>query len=498
METIHLKTVDPVSQILLQSAATRGLDLNWERYVKLQPPDGFLRVGLSCPYGCMQGPCRIDPFGRGAELGICGLDRDRMVAALLLRLCLSGVFEALNDLPDSASFRMPFWPDSLENMVSQTIATLGARDLEIQEVFQSAASLHRPGETAEAMIRRALRLSILTLALQNGHRKALPKKKKILCKVGYGLLSGDDPLIGICGKPSSEHLAVLVKEAAASKPAVGLVSLGDWITAESGYLPFACTSGEAELVLSSGRISLVLCGPSVDPCVPEICEKLKVPVVLTNAAPDPQETLRSAIESHNSHAKTDVFADIPPVAESGIVISAKELAAEFKKTKATGLVLIGGTDTPQQSLGWIATEVTQALGGEGCQVAGWGDAALWMVKRGLASEENDNPVRLLDPQQGILETMANVSAGETFSSLKGICYTGLNKSQDLAAALGLASLGVRVCVASPLPLWGSKKVRDCLTGFFTDRGGVFTHYDHPADANEILQWFREKENIHFA
>ena len=272
METIHLKTVDPVSQTLLQSAATRGLDLNWERYEKLQPPDGFLRVGLSCPFGCMQGPCRIDPFGRGAELGICGLDRDRMVAALLLRLCLSGVLEALNELPDSASYRVPSWPESLETMASQTLATLGGQDLKIQEAFQSAASLHRPGETAEALIRRALRLSILTLALMNGVKTPVPKKGKILCRAGYGLLTGDGPLIGICGQPSADSLAGLVKEAAAFEPAVGLVSLGDWITAESGYLPFACTSGEAELLLSSGRIGLVVCGSTVDPSVPAVCE----------------------------------------------------------------------------------------------------------------------------------------------------------------------------------------------------------------------------------
>ena len=107
METIHLKTVDPVSQALLQSAAARGLDLNWERYEKLQPQDGFLRTGLSCPFGCLQGPCRIDPFGKGADLGICGLDRDRMVAALLLRLCLNGGLEALSDLPANDKFRGP-------------------------------------------------------------------------------------------------------------------------------------------------------------------------------------------------------------------------------------------------------------------------------------------------------------------------------------------------------------------------------------------------------
>jgi hypothetical protein len=119
-----------------------------------------------------------------------------------------------------------------------------------------------------------------------------------------------------------------------------------------------------------------------------------------------------------------------------------------------------------------------------------------MVKRGLAREENEKPVRLLHPQQGPLDAMAAVAAAKAFNSIRGICYTGLNRCQDLAAALGLASLGARVCIASPLPLWGSKKVRDCLAEFFTERGGVFTHYDHPADANEILQWFREKENMH--
>ena len=95
METIHFKTVDPVSQDLLRGASQKGLGLNWERYEKQQPQDGFLRLGLSCPYGCMQGPCRIDPYGRGADRGICGLDRDGMAAAFLLRLALQGVMETM-------------------------------------------------------------------------------------------------------------------------------------------------------------------------------------------------------------------------------------------------------------------------------------------------------------------------------------------------------------------------------------------------------------------
>jgi len=492
METIHLKTVDPVSQALLQSAAARGLDLNWERYEKLQPQDGFLRAGLSCPYGCLQGPCRIDPFGRGADLGICGLDRDRMVAALLLRLCLNGVLEALSDLPGSDTFRVPAWPGSLEPKAARALENLGGGELTVNEVFQSAARLHRPGDTAEDLIRCCLRLSMLTITLMDARQTALPKEGKIPCRVGYGLLAAGNPIIGICGQPSIGFLAGLVTAAAAYKPGVGLVSLGDWIAVESGYLPIACTSGEAELLLSSGRISLLVCGPGTDPSVPAFCRKQEVPVIFTHEAPAPAKTVRLAEESHNSHAKTDFFQDMPPVEKVEVIMNAEALQTELKKDQEAGLALMGGADALQQSLGWIATEVAPVLSGAGLRVAGWGDAALWMVKRGLTRDENEHPVRLLNPRRGPLDALIAIAASGSFDDLKGVCYTGLNSCRDLAMTLGLAMLGTRVCIGTPLPLWGSKKVRDGLAALFEVAGGEFTHFDHPADASEILQWFQEQ------
>jgi hypothetical protein len=492
METIHLKTVDPISQALLQSAAARGLDLNWERYEKLQPQDGFLRTGLSCPFGCLQGPCRIDPFGRGADLGICGLDRDRMVAALLLRLCLNGVLQALGDLPGSDTFRLPAWPGSMEPRAARALENLDGGELTLNEVYQSAARLHRPGDTAQELIRCCLRLGMLTLALMDAHETGLPKVDKIPCRVGYGLLAGDNPIIGICGQPSVEFLAGLVKAAAAYQPGVDLVSLGDWITVESGYLPIACTSGEAELLLSSGRISLLVCGSGIDPSIPAFCKKLEIPVIFTHEASEPPKTVRLAVESHNAHAKTDFFQDVSPVEKTEIIMNAEALQAELKIDREAGLVLMGGADSLQQSFGWIATEVAPALGGAGFRVASWGDAALWMVKRGLARDENEHPVRLLSPLRGPLEALKAIAASDAFDCLKGVCYTGLNSCRDLTVALGLAMLGTRVCLGTPLPLWGSKMVRDGLAALFDGCGGEFTHFDHPADASEILQWFEEQ------
>ena len=114
MEIIQVKTVDPISQDLLKSAYQKGIKLPWDRFEKLQPQDGFLRMGLSCPYGCLQGPCRIDPFGRGPERGLCGLDRDGMVAAFLLRLSLSGALEAM-----TAPAKEISWDPALKDAVSR-------------------------------------------------------------------------------------------------------------------------------------------------------------------------------------------------------------------------------------------------------------------------------------------------------------------------------------------------------------------------------------------
>jgi len=115
-----------------------------------------------------------------------------------------------------------------------------------------------------------------------------------------------------------------------------------------------------------------------------------------------------------------------------------------------------------------------------------------MAKRGLTREENEHPVRLLSPRRGPLEALKAIIASDAFDCLKGVCYTGLTSCRDLTMSLGLAVLGTRVCIGTPLPLWGSKKVRDGLAALFEVCGGEFTHFDHPADANEILQWFQEQ------
>ena len=126
------------------------------------------------------------------------------------------------------------------------------------------------------------------------------------------------------------------------------------------------------------------------------------------------------------------------------------------------MALLGGADHLQQSLGWIPGEVAFSLRGKKYGVAGWGDAALWMMKRGLASSKQTSPVRILDDREGPLLAVKALAGSGRLKDLKGVCFTGLKSCRDLAVALGLATLGIRVCVAVPLPLWGSEGVRKLL------------------------------------
>jgi len=487
MESIQVKTVDPISQELLKSAYQRGLKLSWDRFEKLQPQDGFLRIGLSCPYGCLQGPCRIDPFGRGSDRGLCGLDREGMAAALLLRLTLSGALEVM---PEDKPTSEPSWAPSLKEALPRALKNLAKDQVSPVEVQKAANLLNRPMESAEGMIIQALRLALLTIGWLSKGPASQEGKKTLPFRVGYGLLAQKEINIGICGRPSSEFLKALLAEVDKNLSSIGQVlSLGEFISLDGICLPSVCTSGEAELVLSSGKINLLIAGPGTDPSILEVCRTLNIP---SPSSMDPK-SIRNLVAKAKVTQSVSILTGFNPqpslVEEAEVIAASSILEESFKKGPAKKLALLGGADHPYHALGWIPTEVAPALLGKGFAVTGWGDCGIWMVKKGLASGRNKRPVQILDGRQGSVLALKALAASGRLKDVKGIFYTGVKSCQDLAVALGLAVLGLRVGMAVPLPLWGSEKVRNLLQEKLAAMGGSLTHFDHPAQAEEILDWF---------
>ncbi len=83
------RSIDPATRIMLKQAEKEGIETAWDRYEKQQPQCSFGQLGICCR-NCNMGPCRIDPFGEGADKGVCGATADIIVARNLLRTIAAG------------------------------------------------------------------------------------------------------------------------------------------------------------------------------------------------------------------------------------------------------------------------------------------------------------------------------------------------------------------------------------------------------------------------
>lgn len=84
------RSISPDSILMLQAAKAAGVTTAWDRYEAQLPQCGFGETGLCCRH-CLQGPCRIDPFGvTGPKAGICGATADTIVARGLARNIAGG------------------------------------------------------------------------------------------------------------------------------------------------------------------------------------------------------------------------------------------------------------------------------------------------------------------------------------------------------------------------------------------------------------------------
>jgi len=83
------KSTDPAVQQMIAKAESMNVVTVWDRYEAMQPQCGFGDTGLCCRH-CLQGPCRIDPFGDGPDKAICGASADVMVARGLDRAIAAG------------------------------------------------------------------------------------------------------------------------------------------------------------------------------------------------------------------------------------------------------------------------------------------------------------------------------------------------------------------------------------------------------------------------
>lgn len=82
-------SLDPAVCEMIEKAKRNGIQTVWDRYQAMLPQCGFGETGLCCRH-CLQGPCRIDPFGGEPKVGICGATADVIVARGIDRAIAAG------------------------------------------------------------------------------------------------------------------------------------------------------------------------------------------------------------------------------------------------------------------------------------------------------------------------------------------------------------------------------------------------------------------------
>ncbi len=84
MSNLEQKSIDLAAQEMIKKADSEKIKISWDRLEQQEPQCGFGQLGLCCTI-CNMGPCRIDPFGEGAQTGVCGANADTIAARNLAR-----------------------------------------------------------------------------------------------------------------------------------------------------------------------------------------------------------------------------------------------------------------------------------------------------------------------------------------------------------------------------------------------------------------------------
>ncbi len=83
------RSVDSATLRMMEKAKSENVCTAFERSDLQDPRCGFGELGVCCQQ-CYMGPCRVDPLGKGAQYGACGIDVDGIVARNIARATASG------------------------------------------------------------------------------------------------------------------------------------------------------------------------------------------------------------------------------------------------------------------------------------------------------------------------------------------------------------------------------------------------------------------------
>ncbi|MBU1209251.1 MAG: hypothetical protein KKH04_20370 [Proteobacteria bacterium] len=463
MESVRRKSLSPDGNQLIARANQKSIPLLWDRYESQLPLDGFAANGLTC-HECLNGPCRINPFGDEPRQGICGADRPQVVLNSIFQSVKKGVLDSIQQLGLSAAMEKvseamilpnPHFADKNYLKISvRNLLKLGKIQYQLSEQAAKIISqkINPPSSQsyldlnkgANVFLERGASISLVDTLLQ-----AFQKQKTDL-----RLLVGE----------GSEHLR---------KWGAYVISLGHpELLLLTGGIDAFVTHGmgrEPYLVDLAGQLGIEVFRAGIEPG--------RMPVLATSIARKAWQAFQMRLKSGED--PRPLLLRLPGERNTNKLFKkAKKVEALLKAKKLKGaVILIREGNAKQTFFERTGTIIEKLLKEDVLVFVGGGLFACQPILENLLKPETGKNLRDLleelqesSPLFGLGSAYELSRVIEFLSSLDGrrglrgsrilVSFPEINHWSSIALSFGFLSWGIPVQIGTPLPFWGSPELTE--------------------------------------
>ena len=534
MEFIQKKTADRAVSHFLQKAADQEITLAWDRFESQLPECGFCESGLSCR-DCLQGPCISHPFRGQSKLGVCGKDKDTLAVQTLMRLVLKGTMsclDQLNDFVDSVKSgeiepaekdqtekTIKAIQDLLENGDSEVVNEFPAVLVEnwkaagilpqgiARDIFKASQKLEGGICEMEETLLWTFKTSLLGCMADrlHGNLKAAVFGDTVASEleVNLGVLQKDAPTILFYG-----HITPVLKlkiAAAAQEKNVSVMGVcTDPLLPPYRFFPVT-TAASQEIPLMTGAVDLIVTGHQfVNPSLAHLAKDWEVALVPADGLEengDLDAFARQIVEQASNIFKIrqNIPKDVPMVKEPAVMgfssadVDVKKIAAALESGKIKGIAILAGSNNVKYTQDEILATVANEFVSNEILCISDGEASVSLAKYRLL----DPTRRKKDCSEGLADLLASLgesvpavidwSMTDFLITLSGaveksladypICayFPEASRTVEVTQAMWTVAMGVSTYFWPCLPVTGSPKTQEALTGFCGEKFGASLH-----------------------
>ena len=401
MKELRKKSADSGVNQMIVKAHREQTDLAWDRAEALQPQCGFGRLAICCTE-CLEGPCRVNPFGEGEQKTVCGRSQQEILEKQLLRKSADGA-AALASLAAQYGCQVDA---SAWRVIALNGDTMLACNSRLGEVGQTAAAI------------------LTSIA------KAQPSKRQTTA-AGMGVLEAGKANIVCHGHVPPAKVEALLKAAGS---AANVVS----ICGSEKMLPVVTNYDSQETALLTGLVDVLVAGSQcVTPAMIALADKLSVTVRYASALTDDAGMKEAVAIAQKAFQRRSGKA-------AGVSAGKKDNCIGYDGAKASkGLVYLGGCGNlaNTQDIGFV--KAAAVLLDKGFTVVTGGCAGTALAKAGLCDAKSVMNLGSCHDAGAFLELARQVKAAglPVFAVMPELTH-----NKTLATAVAYASQGITTWV----------------------------------------------------